>query len=559
MAPDGEALVEEAGLWARSDPDPETRREIELLVDAGDLEGLRSRFGSGLAFGTAGLRGRMGAGPARVNRATVRLVTAGLARYLAARGGRRVVVGFDARHHSGIFAEDAAGVLAAAGLQPLRLPRALPTPVLAYAVRRLGAAAGVMITASHNPAEDNGYKIYGPDGAQVIPPADREIADAIAAVGSLEDVALAAPPAPIGDGVVSDYLDAIIASSLHTGHRDATLVYTPLHGVGGAVLCEALARAGFPVPAVVAAQREPDGDFPTVTKPNPEEPGTLDLLLAEAARTSPDLAIANDPDADRLSVSIPTAGGWRVLSGDEVGALLASHLLAHAGEAHGRLLVTSIVSSSLLGRMAAEAGADYAETLTGFKWLMHAAEDGDRAFLFGYEEALGYAVSDVVRDKDGISAALTMAEMAAEAKAGGWTLAGRLDDLARRHGLHLTAQRSLELDGAGVDRLMRRARQDPPATLAGGPVATVADLAAGTVRRADGTTGSSALPRADVVVWRADDATRVVLRPSGTEPKVKLYFEVVETVADGDVDRARAAGGARMQRLMDDVGRRLEL
>jgi phosphomannomutase len=509
-------LRERVERWIAGDPDPEARAELRALLERDAAVELGARFARRLEFGTAGLRGRLGAGPSRINVATVRAASAGLARYLldAVDGARAagVVVGHDARHGSERFAAEAAAVFSGAGLRTYRLPPLAPTPLLAFAVRELGCAAGVTVTASHNPPQDNGYKVYLGDGAQIAPPADERIAAAIERSG--------APNAlPLGDGgepadVTEAYLAAILAALPAADARDVRIVYTPLHGVGARLCLGALARAGFPAPRVVAAQAEPDPDFPTVARPNPEEPGTLDLALAEAVAHDADLLLANDPDADRLAVAIPGPSGWRRLHGDEVGALLADFLLEHCEEPARALLVTTIASSTLLGRMAEAAGAGHAVTLTGFKWMMRAvAEAPERRLLLAYEEALGYAVSGVVRDKDGISAALVVAQLAATEKRAGRTLEDRLDAIAARYGAHATDQLTLELEGADGQARMRRIidglRGAPPASLLGRPLDSVEQLAAGTV-----------------LVLRAP-GVRVVVRPSGTEPKLKCYLEVV--------------------------------
>jgi phosphomannomutase len=547
-----------------------------------------------LTFGTAGIRGPLGAGPARMNRATVRRVAAGLARYLdqvrapapgASRAkpgggpGQPVVIGHDARRGSPEFADEAARVLTGAGHRVLRLPGPVPTPVLAFAVRHLRAIAGVMVTASHNPRDDNGVKVYWTDGGQIVPPVDAGIAAAAEATGPLRDLPLGPPGEALGDEVTQAYLDAIVAAvpSDADGPGDPArqqlrIAYTPLHGVGLATMLRAFAQAGFGAPAVVAEQAEPDGAFPTLPKPNPEEPGALDLLLAEATRTGADLALANDPDADRLAVALPeppgpdTPGRWRVLTGDEIGGLLGDYLLRQASDPKSRLLVTTIVSAGLLGELAAAAGAAYAETLTGFKWIMRAA-DGvpDHEFLFGYEEALGYAVTDVVRDKDGMSAALVLAAAAAAARRRGQTLAGSLDDIARRFGLYVTSQFSVDLSGgpeAGA-ALLAAARSAPPLSLLGQPLVAVDDLGLGLRTRADGTKDPLTLPRQDAIIWRAADRTRVAIRPSGTEPKVKIYLQVVLPVADdGDLSTAgpvRAQAARRLADLRQEVSEVLHL
>jgi phosphomannomutase len=509
--------------WIAADPDPDARAELRALLERGASEELAERFAHGLSFGTAGLRGRLGAGPSRMNVATVRRASAGLARHLldAVEGARDagVVVGHDARHGSERFAAEAAAVFSGAGLRTYRLPPLVPTPLVAFAVRHLGCAAGVMITASHNPPRDNGYKVYLGDGAQIAPPADEQIAAAIERVGAPDEL-------PLGDGgepadVAEDYLAAILAALPATDARGVRIVYTPLHGVGAQLCLEAFDRAGFPAPHVVAAQARPDPDFPTTPRPNPEEEGTLDLALAAAAEHDADVLLANDPDADRLAVAIPGPDGWRRLNGNEIGALLADLLLEHCEDPRRALLVTTIASSTLLGRMAEAAGARYAETLTGFKWMMRAvAEAPEHRLLLAYEEALGYAVSDVVRDKDGISAALVMAQLAATEKRAGRTLADRLEAIAARYGAHATDQVTLELEGAEgqerMRRVMARLRAEPPAALLGRPLESLEDLAA----------GSGPLPRADVLILRARDV-RVVVRQSGTEPKLKCYLEVV--------------------------------
>ncbi|MFB7912484.1 phospho-sugar mutase [Streptomyces sp. NPDC056061] len=531
-------LIARARTWLAEDPDPETRDELAALIDAGTAESadeLAARFAGTLQFGTAGLRGELGAGPMRMNRAVVIRAAAGLAAYLKARGQADglVVIGYDARYKSADFARDTAAVMTGAGLRAAVLPRPLPTPVLAYAIRHLGAVAGVEVTASHNPPRDNGYKVYLGDGSQIVPPADAEIAAAIDAVGPLDGV-----PRPdggweiLGDEVLDAYLartDAVLAAG---SPRTAQVVYTAMHGVGTSVLTAAFARAGFPEPVLVAEQAEPDPAFPTVAFPNPEEPGAMDLALATARRTGPDLIIANDPDADRCAVAVPdpaAEGGWRMLSGDELGALLASHLVD--GGATG-VLAESIVSSSLLGRIAEKAGLGYEETLTGFKWI--ARVDGLR---YGYEEALGYCVDpEGVRDKDGITAALLVAELASVLKERGRTLLDLLDDLAVEHGLHATGQLSVRVEDLKVIAdAMRRLREHPPASLGGLAVTSAEDLSRGTAQ----------LPPTDGLRYRLRGA-RVIVRPSGTEPKLKCYLEVVVPVGTAEELPAARARGAEL-------------
>ncbi|WP_354640915.1 phospho-sugar mutase [Kitasatospora camelliae] len=521
-------LLARARTWLAEDPDPQTREELSALLAAAEDPGdegrlawshLAERFADRLQFGTAGLRGELGAGPMRMNRAVVIRAAAGLAAYVRQQKlGDLVVIGYDARHKSADFARDTAAVMVGAGLRAALLPRPLPTPVLAFAVRHLGAAAGVTVTASHNPPQDNGYKVYLGDGSQIVPPADAGIADEIDAIGSLSEVPLAADGWEVlGDEVVEAYLDRAVSVVEPGGPRDLDVVYTPMHGVGRDVLLAAFKRAGFPAPTVVTEQAEPDPDFPTVAFPNPEEPGAMDLAFRTASSVGPDIVIANDPDADRCAVAVPVAGngGWRMLRGDDVGALLGSALVAK--QVTGTL-ATTIVSSTLLGRIAEAAGLGYAETLTGFKWIARA--DGLR---YGYEEALGYCVDPSgVRDKDGITAALLVAELAATLKRSGRTLADLLDDLALEHGLHATDQLSVRVqDLSLIADAMRRLREQPPTVLAGLTVTRADDL----------TAGSADLPATDGLRYHLEGeavrSARIVVRPSGTEPKLKCYLEVV--------------------------------
>ena len=550
-------LAAAVGAWIARDPDPATRAELEGLLAAGDGAGLHARFDHPLEFGTAGLRGELGAGPGRMNRAVVRQTTAGVAAWIAERGDAArqagLVIGYDARHGSATFAADTAAVAAGAGVRTFLLGRPLPTPIIAFAVRHLGAAAGVMITASHNPAPDNGYKAYAADGAQVIPPDDGRITTLAGELGPPPETQPAGSRRVEGlddAPLLSAYTESVTRVLDPAGPRALRAVYTPLHGVGGAVLPDLLVAAGFDPPVPVPRQAEPDPDFPTVAFPNPEEPGALDLAVAEARRVAADVVLANDPDADRLAVAFADrAGRFRVLTGDELGALLADYLLSRTtGDA--RLVATTVVSSSLLSSLAAEAGVDYAETLTGFKWIARAAASRPGHHLvFGYEEALGYAVSEAVADKDGLSAALVAAELAAAEKAAGRTLGDRLDDVASRLGVHLTAQLSLRgPDVAAIARfaaVMVRLRRRPPAELAGLAVTEVVDYLA----------GGRGLPPADVLAWHLGRAARVVVRPSGTEPKLKAYLEVVtEPPGRSGLATARHRAGTVLAELRRAVG-----
>jgi len=589
-------LARRAEGWITEDPSLADRAELQDLLDAARRDdpagraaaaGLADRFAGRLEFGTAGLRGAMGAGPNRMNRAVVRAATAGLARWLrehrpaAAQAG--VVLGWDARHRSAEFAAEATAVLTGAGIRVHLLPGRSPTPLLAFTVRHLSAGAGVMITASHNPPADNGYKLYLGDGAQIVPPVDAQIEAAIRGVGPLPAIPLGPPDSRLitrhGDEIAQAYLDAILAASPAgpPPGRDVPLagppsgvpaaaglrvVYTPLHGVAGPLMLRAIERAGYPAPDVVAAQAEPDPDFPTVPFPNPEEPGALDLALARARDVDADLVLASDPDGDRLAVAVPdpaVASGWRALTGDQLGALLGAFILgtvpagsAGAGSSGAgatvpgetgaradprqRLVASTVVSSSLLSRIAAAAGVQYAQTLTGFKWIVRAADERPRThFVFGYEEALGYAVGDVVRDKDGISAALAMLGLAARARAAGQSVLDCWDALEAAHGVHLTAQLTLATRAPG--EIMAGLRATPPTALGESPVRGMTDLAPG-----------GALPPTDALILRLDGA-RVVLRPSGTEPKLKAYLEVTEPAGPGRLAEARRRADARMNPL----------
>ncbi|RCG20543.1 phospho-sugar mutase [Streptomyces diacarni] len=555
-----EALLARARDWLAEDPDPQTRQVLAGLVEARAVEELRERFSGTLQFGTAGLRGELGAGPMRMNRSVVIRAAAGIAAHLRERQGEGggqplVVVGYDARYKSADFARDTAAVMVGAGLRAAVLPSPLPTPVLAFAVRHLGAAAGIMVTASHNPPRDNGYKVYLGDGLQIVPPADGQIADEIAAVGPLAGV----PRAESGWQVLGgEVLDAYLARSgavLTEGSpREVRVVHTAMHGVGHETARLAFERAGFPSPVPVAEQAEPDPDFSTVAFPNPEEPGAMERAYATARAWEaehgerPDVIIANDPDADRCGVAVPDAAaedGWRMLRGDQVGALLATHLIHKHAKG---TFATTIVSSSLLERIAESAGLPYAQTLTGFKWL--ARVDGLR---YGYEEALGYCVDpEGVRDKDGITAALLVAELAAELRQAGRTLGELLDDLDVEYGVHATDQLSVRVsDLSLIGAAMERLRAEPPTALGGLGVARTDDL----------TQGTASLPPTDGLRYSLAGADgvgggRVVVRPSGTEPKLKCYLEVVVPVGDAaDLASARERGAAVLARFKDDLRR----
>jgi len=532
-------LLALARAWLAEDPDDQTRQELQTLLDTGDTAALADRFAGTLQFGTAGLRGALGAGPNRMNRVVVLRAAAGLAAYLHDTGARGpVVIGYDARHNSDVFARDTAEVMTGAGFEALVMPRPLPTPVLAFAIGDLGASAGVMVTASHNPPQDNGYKVYLGDGAQIVPPADADIAERIAAVGQIAAIPRGDAGTVLGNELVDRYLDTV-AGLLGDGPRDLSTVYTPLHGVGGDLVMQAMQFAGFPDPTVERSQRLPDPDFPTVAFPNPEEPGAMDRAIALAAKRKADLALANDPDADRCAAAVPDAGRWRMLRGDEIGVLLAHHLLQ---KGRTGTYAASIVSSSLLGKMAAAAGMPYVETLTGFKWIARVPD-----LAFGYEEALGYCVDPThVRDKDGISALLLLCELAAERKAAGSSLTELLDEIAVAHGVHATDQVSVRVDEVSlIEAAMRRLRAAPPTSLGGAAVIGAHDLAR----------GEGGLPPTEALRYLLDGNARVIIRPSGTEPKLKCYLEVVEPVEAGSdgVRAARATAARRLEALAVDV------
>jgi phosphomannomutase len=551
----GRDLLAEARAWAAADPDPRTRAELESLLAANDLPAIGARFSEPLVFGTAGLRGALGAGPARMNRVVVRRTTAGVAAWIHGRGAQAaaagLVVGRDARHGSATFARDTVDVAAAAGVRVLRFEHPLPTPITAFAVRHLDAAAGVMVTASHNPPQDNGYKVYAADGAQIIPPDDARIAELSSELGAPPVAALSPEAADRVETIdVAALLDAYAEMARRllaaTPERELRCVYTPMHGVGGTVVPELFARFGFSPLIPVPAQIAPDPDFPTVAFPNPEEQGALDLALAEAERHDADIVIANDPDADRLAVAVRDGDGYRLLSGDELGAILGDHLI-RSTRGDDRLVATTIVSSRLLSAIAHDAGVAFAETLTGFKWIARAAKGGHR-LLFGYEEALGYAVSDAVADKDGITAALVTAGLAAAEKARGRSLLDRLADLERRFGVHATAQISIRRDEPGaldeIEKVMAHLRTSPPKAVAGHAVVQTIDYL-------DGTGG---LPPSDVLAFFTEDGARIVARPSGTEPKLKAYLEVRSApVGAGDLASAHRRAGDELDALRSDV------
>ncbi|MBR7743528.1 phospho-sugar mutase [Phycicoccus sp. BSK3Z-2] len=546
--PETADVVAAARAWAADDPDPRTRDELTGLADAAEGEDtaaadeLADAMSGLLEFGTAGLRGRLGGGPHRMNRAVVIRAAAGLTAHLKAVADTPfVVVGFDARTNSDVFAADTCAVVTGMGGRAALLPRPLPTPVLAYAIRHLGADAGVMVTASHNPPDDNGYKVYVGDGSQIVPPVDRSIADAIAAVESVASVPRAEDGwETLGEDVLEAYLRDVVTVVDPGTPRELSVVHTALHGVGADTVRRAFVAAGFDAPEPVASQAEPDPLFPTVSFPNPEEPGAMDAAFELAEQTGPDVVVANDPDADRCAVAAPGPGGWRMLRGDEIGALLGAHVLDR-GVAEDAVFACSIVSSRMLATMCRAAGVRHEETLTGFKWIGRV-----EGLRYGYEEAIGYCVDPGhVRDKDGVSAALAVAELAAGLKAQGRTLQDRLDDLDREHGVHATDAFSVRVEDLSlIGTVMERLRAQPPTSIAGIDVARADDLAEGT----------EDLPPTDGLRWYLADDARVIVRPSGTEPKLKVYLEAVEEPTD-DLAAARGRARDRLAALRSDLER----
>ena len=516
----------EAQRWLEAEPDEDMRAELAELLDGPD-DVVAERFTGRLQFGTAGLRAAVGAGPQRMNRLVVRQAAAGLVDHLLhtdpAAAERGVIIGYDARRKSDVFAVDTARVCAAKGVRAVLFDHTVPTPVLAWNITEVGAAAGVMVTASHNPPADNGYKVYLGTGAQIVPPADTQIAACIDAVDPCA-VELSDADDPLiehaGQDLVEAYLAAVPAVRLLPDLPGVRVAYTALHGVGGDTLLAAFERVGWSPPYVVSAQQEPNGSFPTVSFPNPEEPGAMDLLLQLAAERDAAIAIANDPDADRLGAAIPQPdGSWRRLYGDEIGWLLADHILRHT-TGDDRFVVTTLVSSSMLGRMAQAHGVHHAETYTGFKWIGHTVlENPQWRFVLGYEQALGYLVCGRPLDKDGITAAVLLAEVAALAAAEGVTLQERLDALAATYGRHVMAERSLRMQPPVAAALVAELRASPPAEVGGHAV-----------------TETSWFEEAGLLRLQLGDAVRLQIRPSGTEPKVKLYAEGIDTDPNDALD-----------------------
>lgn len=592
-------LLDRARAWIAADPDSSTRDELARIVDdasqsedetkrAAALRDLNERFAGPLEFGTAGLRGIMGAGETRMNQAVIRRTTLGLAKYLETNARpealeKGVVIGYDGRRHSWEFSQETACVLAAAGIRSLIAPSLCPTPFAAFAVDKLGAAAGVMITASHNPPEYNGYKAYWDNGAQIIPPHDKGIAAAIETCPDAKNVPTMSFEQATAEGWVKFFPDELLENYLSeidklwvcpARDNDLCIVYTPMHGVGEKYMRMAMTRAGFGGYRTVPEQAEPDGNFPTVAFPNPEEKGAMDLSFALAEKERADLVLANDPDADRLAVAVPKPGGGYVqLTGNQVGTLLGHYLLTTSPaclssetavkDAAHKVVIASIVSSPMLGAIAKALGARYEETLTGFKWIANRAMELEKAeqlhFVFGYEEALGYTVGPLVRDKDGISAGVLFAELAALLKKNGRSVLDELESLSRRYGHYASGQRSVTLPGAdGMSQMkaaMDRLRSARPTAIGALGVLAIADFQTRVRTYADGRTEALTLPVTNMIAFDLEGGSRIIARPSGTEPKIKFYFDIREPMAEGEsMQVADDRALARMDELKKAFG-----
>ena len=561
---DTAALIEAAERWRDEDPDTETQEELAKLLDAQDIGAIQQRFGGRLQFGTAGLRGVMGAGPMRMNELVIARATAGLCAWVKSEvpdaTNRGICIGYDGRIKSKRFAEAAAEIAAGFGYRVYLFDRRVATPVLAFAVLDRGAAAGIMVTASHNPPAYNGYKVYWENGAQIIPPHDKGISDAIDRIDAYSDI----PRTPLadalaqgdcihlGDELEERYLSGVEALPPNASlPRDFSIAYTALHGVGNRFALEALRRTGVARVHSVASQAEPDGRFPTVDFPNPEEDGAMDAVFSLAKDVDADLIAANDPDADRLAVAVPHEGGYRQLSGNEIGCLLGHYLLEVGDPSIKRTVISTVVSSPMLGAIAAEHGAHWEPTLTGFKWIANRGLELERTdglnFVFGYEEALGYTVGSLVRDKDGIGALVVFADMLAWCRSRGVTILEELEACWRRYGMYLSRPVAIVLPGADgarqIQSILGKVRENPPSALDGHLVVHVDDLLHSTRTFADGTQEALAYPPSNVLILDLGSQGRVMLRPSGTEPKIKYYFDVrIDPSDHSDFGAARTAG-----------------
>ncbi|WP_028768294.1 phospho-sugar mutase [Shewanella fidelis] len=554
--------------WIASDPDPLMQQELQTLLDAGNETELEARFNGRLAFGTAGLRGVVGAGPTRMNRLVIQQTSAGLGAYLKAQisdvATRGVIIGYDGRHDSKQFAHDAAAVLTALGIKVYLTADVAATPLVAFGVLHLGAAAGIVVTASHNPPQYNGYKVYWGNGAQIIPPHDSGIAACIDKAATENINLLDAQQAQaanllvmLEDEFYQAYRRGVNQAGVlqnHTQPDAVSLAYTAMHGVGNKMALDVLRDAGFTKVYSVAEQAQPDGDFPTVNFPNPEEKGAMDMVIAEAKKHGAMLACANDPDADRFAVAVRTeSGDYQMLTGDQVGVLFGHYLLTHAND-NEKLTCTTIVSSSLLSKVAQSLQANCRTTLTGFKWLTNVGmseETDNNRFIFAYEEALGYTVGSMVWDKDGLSALVAFAQLTAELASQGQTIWDRLESIYRQHGFHLNAQVSIALKPT-TPNIGAYLREHPPLAIAGHQVVSTDDISISKRVFSDGREEDIALPSSDVLIYRLENGARVIVRPSGTEPKIKCYYEVVEAMTEADtLASTQQKAQAEMQRFIN--------
>jgi phosphomannomutase len=536
-------LIARAKSWQAQDPDPETRDELETLIARGDEAGLADRFGSRLGFGTAGLRGELGAGPNRMNRVLVAQAAVGIARYLKANfDDPSCVIGFDARKNSNIFAKDSAEILTGLGVRAYLYDCLVATPMVAYAVRELGCSAGIMVTASHNPPADNGYKVFDHTGSQIIPPMDALISNEISKFADQELVSSLARSdqySPVPTNISINYLQGVSGLlNRHSDRKSIKIVYSAMHGVGSEFIEKIFEISGMGPLIQVTAQQAPDGSFPTVAFPNPEEPGAMDLSMETARSSNADLVLVNDPDADRLCVAYrETSGNYVQLNGDELGLLLAEELAGRAKrESVAGSLACSIVSSSAIGKVAEHYGLGFSQTLTGFKWVGRVPN-----LIFGYEEALGYCVdSKSVRDKDGLSAALVVADIASTLATQGYTIGDQLEKLYERYGYFATGQISIRVkDLTIIEKIMARLRANPPKELAGVPISVT-----------DFLDGWGDLPGTDAIQFDLADGRRVIVRPSGTEPKLKCYLQAI-----GD---SRESSQAILAELRDEMTKVLD-
>lgn len=521
-----ETLIQQARSWIAQDPDAETISELEQLIQNSDEAGLAERFGNRIGFGTAGLRGLIGAGPNRMNRVLVSQAAAGIAKYLKDNfDDPSVVIGYDARKNSDVFAKDSAEIFAGFGIRAFLFPELAATPLVAYAVRNLGASAGVMVTASHNPPGDNGYKVYDHTGSQIISPMDAEIAkhiDEFAKSGLVSELVRSDSFLDVPSSVRAGYAQSVSGLlNKHSARKDIKIVYSAMHGVGASFIEEIFKLSGLTSPTQVLSQQQPDGKFPTVVFPNPEEPGAMDESMATATKHNADLVLVNDPDADRLAVAFKKAdGSYQQLTGDQLGLILGEEMAARASrEGLTGSLACSIVSSSALGKVAEHYGFGFEQTLTGFKWVSRVPN-----LIFGYEEALGYCVDwNQVRDKDGLSAAVIVADIASALASQGYTLADQLEKLMQRYGYFSTGQISIRVtDLSVISNIMQNLRTNPPAEIAG-VSAQFQDL----------NQKSGDLPATDALRFTLDDGRTVIVRPSGTEPKLKCYLQAV---SDNEAD-----------------------